>query len=241
MIDSPMSKLSADYLAALRLHGDDDGLETHLQMARKLGAAAVELGLGTLGLAKLHDAALTTILSAPTLAASKDATTSRASIFFNEAILPIEKTHRSALEAAVELHGINADLDQRTADLAASQRKVMREMKKRKTSEAALRTSEETAADLLVESRLLEEELREMTRRTLSANEVERERMSLHLQDEIAQTLLGIHVRLLALQKTIGISRELLAKQITSTERLMAQSVKTIGSFANTLVNHCES
>jgi signal transduction histidine kinase len=238
---TPISKLSADYLAALRLH-DEDGLETHLQMARGLGATAVETGLGALELAKIHDAALTDILSASTStsAASEDATASRASIFFNEALTPIERTHRSALEAAAELREIHTDLDQRTKDLAASKREVVRQMEERKVVEDALRTSEETAADLLVHSRMLEEELLEMTRRTLSANEAERKRMSLHLQDDIAQTMIGIHVRLLALKKAVSIKHEDFAEQITTTERLMAQSVKTIGSFANALDSHRE-
>ena len=102
-----MSTLSADYLTALRLHGKD-GREGHLQMARKLGATAVEMGLCTLELAKIHEVALTAMLSAPTVAANEDATTTRATIFFNEALTPIEKTHRSALEAAAELQVIRS-------------------------------------------------------------------------------------------------------------------------------------
>ena len=64
--------------------------------------------------------------------------------------------------------------------------------------------------------------------------------MSLHLQDDIAQTMIGIHVRLLALKKAVSIKHEDFAEQITTTERLMAQSVKTIGSFANALDSHRE-
>ncbi|MEZ5329409.1 MAG: hypothetical protein R3F19_30540 [Verrucomicrobiales bacterium] len=230
-----MSELAADYLAALRSH-DEGGLEAHLRKARQLGATAVRMGLGTLELAKIHETALSTILTPPTMDANKVATTtSRATIFFNEALTLIEKTHRSALEKAAELNGIHADLDQRTKDLVASQRQVVREAEERKSAEDALRTSDETAADLLRESRMLEEELLEMTRRTLLADESERKQMSLHLQDDIAQAMLGIHFRLLALKKAVSISHEDLAEQITGTERLMAQSVKTISSFASAL------
>ena len=55
-----------------------------------------------------------------------------------------------------------------------------------------------------------------MTRRLLSANEAERELMSLHLRDDIAQVMLGIHVRLLALKKAVSISHEDLAEKITT-------------------------
>lgn len=229
-----MSELAADYLAGLRLHSED-GLVAHLQGARQLGATAVSMGIGTLELAKIHEAALTTILSTPAGVVNEDAKTTRATVFFNEALTPIEKTHRSALAAAAELHGIHTDLDQRTRDLIASQGQVIQKIEERKSVENALRSSEEAAAELLVQSRMLEEELREMTRRTFSANEAERKQMSLHLQDTIAQTMLGIHVRLLALKSAVSLNHEDIAERIATTERLMAQSVKTIGSFASAL------
>jgi signal transduction histidine kinase len=239
MNDPALSKLSTDYRAALCLHDNDT--EAHALIAQQLGATAVEMELSTLDLAKIHDAALTELLSSPSSPTSEDITTSRASVFFNEALTPIEKTHRSALDAAADLHEIHTDLDQRTKDLAASQREVIREKKERKKAELALRSSEETAAELIAESRMLEEELREMTRQTLSATEADRERMSLHLQDEIAQAMLGIHVRLLALKKAVSISHEDIAEQITTTERLIAQSVKMISSFANALDRNHEN
>lgn len=229
-----MSTFPADYLAALRLH-DADGSEAHMRRARQLGATAVELGLGTLELAKIHETALTTILSTPATVVNEDVTTNRATIFFNEALVPIEKTHRIALEAAADLHGIHTDLDRRTRDLAASQHEVVREMKERKSAENAFRASEETAAELLVESRMLEEELLEMTHRTLSADEAGRKQISLHLQGDIAQAMLGIHIRLLALKKAVSINHEDFVEQITATERLMAQSVKMISSFADAI------
>jgi len=234
-----MSDLPADYLVALRLHGEE-GLDSHLQLARQLGATAVRMGIGTLKLAKIHEAALTTILSSSAGVVNEDVTTKRATAFFNEALTPIEKTHRSALAADAELHGVHTDLDQRTRDLVASQGQVVQEIEECKSVEDALRSSEEAAAELLVQSRTLEEELRVMTRRTFSANEAERKQMSLHLQDTIAQTMLGIHVRLLALKAAVSINHEDIAEQIATTERLMAQSVKTISSFANAIDRHHE-
>lgn len=234
-----MTEFAADYLSALRLHAED-GLEAHLQKARQFGATAVRMGVGTLELAKIHEAALTTILSSPKIVMTEEATTNRATIFFNEALTPIEKTHRSALKAAEELHGVHADLDQRTKDLVISRHQLAQEREARKLAENALRTSDEKGSDLLIESQMLEAELLEMVRRTLSADEAERKQMSLHLQDHIAQAMLGIHVRLLALKATVSISHENVSEQITTTERLLAQSVKTISNFANAMERHHE-
>jgi len=240
MNNSSLSKFSTDYLSALRLHLEDGSAE-HLKWAQNLGAKAVELGLGTLDLAKIHDSALTKTLTTPMPGSDENAATTSASNFFYEALTPIEKTHRSALEAARHLHEISSHLNQRTKELAASQLKVRKETKERKSSEAALHTSGETAAELIDASRRLEVELCELTRRSLSASETEREQMSLHLQGKIAQTLLGIHVRLLSLKKLISISHEDFAEQIATTQGLLAQSIKSIGSFASALDIHREN
>lgn len=240
MDDSSISKFSADYLSELRLHVEDR-LAAHEQVARDLGTKAVDLGLGTFELARIHNSAITDILATLAPDSDEDATTTCASIFFYEALTPIEKTHRSAREAALQLHEIKTDLNQRTQELATSQFKVRQETEGRKSSEAALHTSGETAAELIVASRCMEEELRELARRSLSATESEREQMSLQLQGEIAQTLLGIHVRLLSLKRMISISHEDFAEQIATTQGLLTQSVKAISSFANAFENLHES
>ena len=79
----------------------------------------------------------------------------------------------------------------------------------------------------------MERHLQEMTRKILLANEDEREKMSLQLQNEIAQTLLGIHVRLLVLKKEAAVSDASLAREIAATERLVEESVKSINRFAD--------
>lgn len=239
--DTPISQLAADYLAALRLYDEEDGGESHLQVAHSLGEAAIKAGLGTLELAKIHVAVLADLLSAPASSAEEEERTARAAIFFNEALIPVEKTNRSALEADRELQQVKIDLRQRTEDLATSQRAVKREIEERKLTEDALHSRKEIAAELLEESRDLEEMLREMTHRSLTANEAEREQMSLHLQDEIAETLLGTHVKLLALKKAVSISHDDIAQQIATTQSLMAKSVETISLFASSLSNQHEN
>ncbi|MFT5105549.1 MAG: signal transduction histidine kinase [Verrucomicrobiales bacterium] len=227
-----MTKLSADYLAALRLLVEG-GLEPGLQAAANLGATADKLRLSSLELARIHHAALTAILTIPTFAKDEGFRILRASFFFNEALTPIEKTHRSALESKAELCGTHKNLSQTLEDLLVSQRQMVRQIEELKSAGDALRTSEETAAYLLVESRTMEEALLAVTRRNLSADETERKQMSLRLQDDIAQAMLGIHVRLSALKVAVSVSHEDLAGQITSAERLMAESIESIARFAS--------
>ena len=74
---------------------------------------------------------------------------------------------------------------------------------------------------LLEESLALQEHLRHLTHRILSAQEAERKKISRDLQDEIAQTLLGINVRLLTLKKAAKGNTANLKKEIANTQRLV--------------------
>jgi signal transduction histidine kinase len=74
--------------------------------------------------------------------------------------------------------------------------------------------------------------LRHLTHQILSAQEAERMKVSRELQDEVAQTLLGINVRLLALKRESTVNSEGLKKEIASTQRLVEKSVKTMSRFA---------
>ena len=67
--------------------------------------------------------------------------------------------------------------------------------------ETALKKSGEHYAKLLKESLQLQEGLRQLAHQVLATQEDERRKISRELQDEIAQTLLGINVRLLSLKQ----------------------------------------
>jgi signal transduction histidine kinase len=84
----------------------------------------------------------------------------------------------------------------------------------------------------LEESRRLQKHLRHLTHRILAAQEDKRKKISRDLEDEIAQTLLGINVRLLTLKKDAGVHARGFKKDIASTERLVERSVKGIKRFA---------
>ncbi|MCU0785369.1 MAG: histidine kinase [Verrucomicrobia bacterium] len=222
-----LKALSQRYQATLRKHLKR-GARADLQPALALGREAAALNLETLDVARMHDEALTTLEAS----SSRDGIIPRAQIFFAEAITPIERTHRAALKANVRLNRLKKTLGRRTADLAVSHRSLHRGIVQRKSVQRALKQSGEHSRKLLQESHRLQKHLQRLTHQILSAQEEKRKQISRDLHDEIAQTLLGINVRLLTLKKEAAINAHGLKKEIVSTQRLVDKSVKSIKRFA---------
>ncbi len=224
--------LSGRYLAALRIHFAQ-GAQVDLQAAHKLGTCAVALGLETLDIARMHDRALVILIRPESSSVAQYDMATRAVIFFTEAIAPIEKTHRIAFKAGADLEKLKATLARHTRDLADSNRDLREEITQREAAGKAVRVSGEESARLLEESRRLQAHLQGMAHRILTAHEDERRTMSLKLQDEIAQTLLGIQIRLLTLEKEVSDNDENFKKEIAITQRLVEISVRAIRRFAS--------
>jgi signal transduction histidine kinase len=222
--------LARRYQAALKTHLQH-GPESCVQPAQRLGQQAVTLGLETLDLARIHKTALTALALPGGSSPRRGRIVRRAGIFFTEAITPIERTHRAGVESAAHLNRKNKTLTQRNAQLAAANRHLKHGIVQRKTAEEALWKSERHHAKLLRESHHLQKHLQKLTHRILSAQEDKRWKLSHDLRDEIAQTLLGINVRLLTLKKGATAPPEILAKKIGSTQKLVEKSVKTINRF----------
>ena len=222
--------LSHRYQAALQRHLQR-GPKSRVEPAHRLGEQAVTLGLETLDVAQIHKAAMNQAMSRATSAAAREQLIRQAGNFFTEVLTPIEKTHRAGMQSAAHLGRKNKALEQRTAQLAAANRNLRRGVTQRKTAEAALRKSGRHYAKLLRESQQLQKHLQSLTHQILSAHETQRKEISRDLQEEIAQTLLGINVRLLTLKKGAAARNEVLAKEIASTQRLVEKSVKTINRF----------
>ena len=128
----------------------------------------------------------------------------------------------------MDLSQVNAALARRTLDLSDSRRQLQAGIAGRKETDECLKASKSESSLLLAEARRLQEHLQALARQMLTAQEEERKRMSLTLQDEIAQTLLAIHVRLLALRKGLSVSTESFKKEIAITQRLVQESVKVV-------------
>ena len=80
----------------------------------------------------------------------------------------------------------------------------------------------------------MQEELRYLAHRALCAQETQRGEISRELHDEIAQSIFGIHIRLLTLkQKSTADLKEVL-REISTTERLVERSVWKMRQFVRT-------
>jgi signal transduction histidine kinase len=227
-------KFSTRYQAAL-LAFLKQGSEARPQSARGMGRQALAVGLQTLDLAKLHEQVLINRALPGCPAGKRKKVIRLAGVFFTEAIIPIEKLHRGAHEAAIHLNQIVEMLSQRTVELAASNLGLEQEIIQRKAVEAALKKSEHHYSQLLEQSDRLQEHLRQLSRQILSAQEDERKNISRELHDVIAQTLTGINIRLAALAKEAATNTKGLDRNIARTQRLVEKSVDIIHRFAREL------
>ena len=220
-------RLSQQYVTVLRKHLRQ-GSRASLLPALGLGRRAVALGLETLELARMHERAVLAL----DLSSRKDGFARRAEIFFTEAITPIVETHRAARQNKIDLKRLNETLSRRTLELAATNRQLQRGVVRRKKVEAALKKSGEHYSKLLKNSLQLQAGLRQLTHQVLAAQEEERKKISIELQDEIAQTLLGINVGLVSLKREARSNTRGLKNEIVSTQRLVTKSAKSVRRVA---------
>jgi signal transduction histidine kinase len=223
-------RLSQRYVTALRTYLKP-GARHGLQSAQELGRRAVALGVETLELARIHEHALT-LLKIPE---SKIRSRPRAESFFTEANGCIEKNHREARQNRVSLSRLEESLEARTQELAVSHRQVQRGNVRRRILENAAVKNGKDNSKYLEESLELQTHLRQLTHRVMAAQEDERTKISHELQDEIAQTLLGINVRLLSLKQSSRISTKGFRNEIASTQQLVLKSAKFVRQFARKL------
>jgi signal transduction histidine kinase len=226
-MEKKLTGLSRRYAAALGKHLKQ-GPQASLSPALALGRRAVALGLKTLEMARIHEDALVTL----ELSNIKNGFTKLAGIFFAEANTPIEETHRAARQDKARLSRLKETLDQRTEELAVSNRQLQRGVLRRKAMEDAFERTGRHHNKCLEESLQLQKRLRLLTHRVLASQEDDRKSISRELQDEIAQTLLGINVRLLSLKQEARLNTKGLKNEISSTRRLVVKSAKTVRRVA---------
>ena len=181
-----------------------------------------------LELARMHERALVLLEAAN----GKDGIAKQAEIFFIEAIIPIVETHRAARQSKIQLDRLKKMLGRRTVELAVTNHQLQRGIVRRKTMETALNKSGEHYTKLLEDSLQLQEGLRQLAHQVLEAQEDERKKISRELQDEIAQTLLGINVRLLTLKQEARSNTKGLKNEIANTQRLVLKSAKSVRRVA---------
>lgn len=228
--------LARRYQAALRRHLARPPTAS-LAPAVALGQQAVAMRLETLDLALIHEEALIAqvLPLATARAGARTKVIERAKEFFAQAIVPMEKTHRLALEANIHLRLLNLAMSRRTRELASSNRELKKQIARRHAAEKTLRRSEQRSVRLLEQSRNMQEQLKLLSRRVLSVQEEERKRISRELHDVIAQVLTGINVRLASLKVDAAMNTRGLGRQILRTQRLVERSVEIVHRFAREL------
>jgi len=231
MREGLLSELAGHYLEALRTYFLEDQRVGYAP-AHDLGHQAVTIGLETLDLAKIHAKALSVLIPAGVDEEKKDELTQRAAAFFSEVIEPIEKTQHLAKKADADLNRFNATLTKRTSDLADSKRNLKKGVALRKASLLTLKSREAQSSKLLLEARALQRHLQDLAHQILVANEDERRAMSLKLQDEIAQTLVAIHLRVVELGKELSARTEEFKMEIAKTQRLVGETIEIINECA---------
>lgn len=231
------AKFSKHYQAALRAHLDER-TKASTDSASGLGALALEAGLQTLDLAKLHERILIQQVLPDCLPSKRPDVLRQAGRFFAVAILLIEEqkqAKRRTTASAIHLEALMATLSQRTVELAATNLKLSREVAQRKTVEKALRAKERSHSKSLEKSAGLQRELRALSRQLLSAQEDERKKISRELHDVVGQTLAGINIHLDTLKKEAALNTKTLVRNITRTQRLVEKSADTLNKFAREL------
>ena len=230
-----LNALSRHYATALRKHLKQSS-HADLQAALRLGRKAVVLGLETLKLAHIHERALAAI----DLTSAKNGSRQRADVFFSKANTPIEENHRAARQTQLRLRRLKATLGQRTEQLAATHHQLRQGVARHKLMEEAFTKSGLHQNHCLEESLQLQKRLRQLTHKVMAAQEDERQKISHELQDEIAQTLLGINIRLLSLKQQTRKNTKGLKHEIATTQRLVVKSARSVRRFARELETHQE-
>ncbi len=231
---------AASYQVALRNYLGQ-GPRAKLLPAQDLGRQAVAAGMETLDVARIHEQTLKALVLPGGSARTRNRILSRTLRFFEETLVPIEQTHSAAKEDVLRVSRLSEKLRARTEESDASTRRLEQGVVRRKAAEAALEKSDVHREKLLAESRGLEQSLQGQMRKILSAQENERRKSSRELQNEIAQILVAIQVRLLTLKEAIHANTESLKKEIAETQALVKQSVQTIRRLDHESGGHHEA
>lgn len=232
---------SQRYQNALQLHLAVRALRLRSSQPQRLGRQAVRLGLETLDMARIHKAALVALALPAVAVLTRNRLVKRAATFFGEAIGPIEQTHHASRKSAAALCSQEKSLARHTKQLAAANRELKRRIIQRKATEGALRMSGKHYAKLLRESHHLQKHLQRLMHRISAAQELERTKIRSGLRNEIAQTLLGMNVRLLSLKKRATARGNDLKNEIANTQRLVKKSIHTMHRFASRLSSRNEA
>ncbi len=111
---------------------------------------------------------------------------------------------------------------------------VTRDITDQKQAQDALEESKEHYVQLFREAQEMEENLRQLSHKVVSAQEEERKHISRELHDEVGQTLTAVNVSIAMLKKEAGADGRLNGK-VAAAQKLLEQSLETVHRFAREL------
>ncbi|MDB6169944.1 MAG: nreB [Verrucomicrobia bacterium] len=231
---NPGAGVSTRYLAELRTHLSGNS-SSNGDRAQGLGRDALAAGLVTRDLALLHDRALVALATDFDLTGRRNARRARARYFLIQALLPLEAAQRATRKSNRLLEQRVETLRLHTAALAAGNRRLQREVVRRKSGEAAIIRGKEQYQKLFEESQVMQRKLHRVTRQILTAQEDERELICRELHDEVVQTLVGINVQLASLGNSAAVRLEALKLKTAQIQRLVEKSVTAVHRFSRNL------
>ncbi|MDD2237902.1 MAG: hypothetical protein PHG65_11920 [Kiritimatiellae bacterium] len=228
--NTEQTEWSMSYRKALHLFLQQ-GSEASLAPSVPLGEKAAALGLETLDMALFHEKVLIPIVSPITSPTDRNALIEQATCFFMEVMVPVEKTHRGAVKSELRVAQLTKILRKRTKETDLSNRRLTRSIAQRQAAEEILRKNETSRDGEIKESGRLQSRLRKQAHTLLAAQEDERQSISLALQNETAQTLCGILIRLLSLNQSVCNSEASLQKGIDTAQHLMKKSMRRVNEL----------
>ncbi|MCE9637279.1 MAG: PAS domain S-box protein [Planctomycetes bacterium] len=123
----------------------------------------------------------------------------------------------------------------RAEALAIRNRELAEEIARREVLENALRESEREQVLLLARSRLMQEQLRELSHGILHAQESERKRVSRELHDNVAHAAIGINLHLEMLSRESTGKSTARKRKLAETKALLAEFVEVVHRFSREL------
>lgn len=226
-------QLARQYLKALRTFLANKN-ERALHQAYELGRRTIADGLGVIDMAKIHEEVLQNILPKSTSAKESLRLARSAGAFLAESLSPFEMTHRGFRNANQTLRELNEELGEKNHQLASANQKLKREISVRKQAEKELRESEEHYRELLVQARMMQENLRYLSCQILNVQEEERKRISRELHDEVGQALTAVNVNLAVLKKAAN-GHVPLRQKIQDAQQLLERTMQTVHNFSREL------
>ncbi|MFO7938021.1 MAG: hypothetical protein R6V06_10520 [Kiritimatiellia bacterium] len=215
------------YQSALEYYIRQESAE-NLQAALDLGKEADALGFSTLDLAMIHGRCLTALMPDDISDVDRNRWIERADSFFTKTLTPIENTHGSSMKAAAHIHELTQELNTRVADLRASTALLDQNYAKRRSVEEAVDLSEKKRKNLDRDSRKLTNLLRRKTHEVLMTQEKKNSEASLHLQNDVAQSLLALDLKLLALKASDKANAKKKIKELDDAQQIMRRLLQRI-------------